>query len=52
MAQNGKVRTRESVIDESLKKVYDETLQEGVPDRFRELLDALKQQDLDRGSPK
>ena len=52
MTETGKVRTRESVIDESLRKVYDETLQEGIPDRFRELLEALRQQEAEKGSPK
>lgn len=50
MNDTGKGKTRESVIDENLKKVYDETLSEGVPDKFRDLLDALKQQDKDKGS--
>lgn len=29
-------------IDENLKRVYQETLTEKVPDRFRDLLDRLK----------
>lgn len=52
MAQSGMNRKRESVIDENLKRVYEEALDEGVPDRFRELLDALKQQDKSNGPPK
>ncbi|GFE49494.1 hypothetical protein So717_12470 [Roseobacter cerasinus] len=46
---NGK---RESVIDENLKRVFEETLDEGVPDRFKDLLDALKQQDQGKGATK
>lgn len=38
-----------SVIDENLRKVYEETLREGVPDKFRDLLDALKKQDRKQG---
>lgn len=50
MVQTDKNLKRESVIDDTLKRVYDETLQEGVPDRFRELLAALKEQDAQKGS--
>ncbi|MEM6938586.1 MAG: NepR family anti-sigma factor [Pseudomonadota bacterium] len=35
-------------IDENLRKVFDETLEEGVPDRFRVLLEQLKSQDAPR----
>ncbi|MFZ1469433.1 MAG: NepR family anti-sigma factor [Paracoccaceae bacterium] len=30
-------------IDENLKRIYDETLQEEVPDRFKQLLEQLRQ---------
>jgi hypothetical protein len=50
MEQPGKPKKRESVIDENLKKVYEETLEEGVPDRFLHLLDALKKQDNAQGT--
>ncbi|WP_343067859.1 NepR family anti-sigma factor [Sulfitobacter aestuariivivens] len=33
------------MIDENLKRVFDEALEEGVPDRFKDLLDQLKKQD-------
>jgi len=36
---------RERVIDENLKRVFDETLEEGIPDRFKDLLKQLQQQD-------
>ena len=49
MAQSGAQRKRENIIDENLKRVYDEALDEGVPDRFRVLLDALKQQEQGKG---
>ena len=30
-------------IDENLKRIYDETLNEEVPDRFKQLLEQLRQ---------
>ncbi len=32
-------------IDENLRRVYDETASEAVPDRFQKLLDKLKERD-------
>lgn len=32
-------------IDENLRRVYEETLEQGVPDRFKALLSQLKEQD-------
>ncbi|WP_299680696.1 NepR family anti-sigma factor [uncultured Roseobacter sp.] len=52
MTQTGANRKRESVIDENLKRVYEETLDEGIPDRFKDLLDALKQQEQSKGAVK
>ena len=43
---------RERAIDENLKKVFEQTLDEGIPDRFKDLLSQLKQQDAERGSEK
>jgi len=43
---------RDRAIDENLRKVYEQTLDEGIPDRFRELLSQLKQQDAGRDSGK
>ncbi|WP_366523804.1 NepR family anti-sigma factor [uncultured Roseobacter sp.] len=40
------------MIDENLKRVYEEALEEGVPDRFKDLLNALKEQDQAKGSNK
>ncbi|WP_281968511.1 NepR family anti-sigma factor [Roseovarius nanhaiticus] len=41
---SGKVPKRNQ-IDESLKRVYKEMLEEDVPDRFEELLKQLREQD-------
>lgn len=41
---------RERVIDENLKKVFGETLEEGIPDRFKNLLDQLREQDKSKGA--
>jgi hypothetical protein len=41
---------RERVIDENLKKVFGETLEEGIPDRFKNLLDQLREQDNSKGA--
>lgn len=32
-------------IDENLRRVYEQVLNEDVPDRFKDLLDRLKSQD-------
>lgn len=40
---------REALIDENLKRVFNEALEEGVPDRFKDLLDQLKRQDAEQG---
>ncbi len=37
-------------IDENLKRVYDEALQEEIPDRFKQLLAQLKQKEQDSAS--
>ena len=39
-------------IDENLRKVFDETLEQGVPDRFKVLLEQLKDQDAARDQSK
>jgi hypothetical protein len=43
---------RDEVIDESLRRVYEEVAEEGIPDRFKSLLEQLKQQDSDQGRNK
>lgn len=50
--QSGKKEKRDAVIDENLRAVFNETLDEGIPDRFKDLLEQLKKQDQDQGSPK
>jgi len=49
MVQSGADRKRDQVIDENIRRVYDEALQEAVPDRFRDLLAALKEQEDTQG---
>lgn len=46
--QTGDKNDRESFIDKNLKRVFDEALDEGVPDRFKDLLEQLKKQDAER----
>lgn len=52
MGQPGAQRRQDNVIDENLKRVYGEALDECVPDRFRLLLDALKEQEQAKDDPK
>jgi hypothetical protein len=37
--------TRQAVIDDNLKRVYEATLAEDMPDRFKQLLDQLRQKE-------
>ncbi|SDZ57814.1 hypothetical protein SAMN05444004_12424 [Jannaschia faecimaris] len=43
-----------ALIDENLKRVYSDIVQEELPDRFKDLLAVLKAQDADTssGTPK
>ena len=50
--QPSKRSDRQKVIDENLKRVFDETLEEGIPDRFKDLLSQLKQLDGQKDNPK
>lgn len=47
-----KKNDREKAIDENLKKVFEQTLDEGIPDRFKDLLAQLRQQETDQGQAK
>lgn len=47
-----KPNPHDNVIDLSLQRVFRETIEEGVPDRFMNLLNQLKQQDEERESSK
>lgn len=49
MSQSGPAKKVERIIDDNLKRVYDDALQEGVPDRFHDLLAALKEQERAQG---
>lgn len=43
-------KSYEQSIDENLKRVFDQTLDEGIPDRFKDLLEQLKKQENSDGS--
>ena len=49
---SGKKQGHDSAIDDHLKRVFDETLEEGIPERFQNLLRQLKEQDAEKGSKK
>ena len=46
---NTKSNDREKAIDDNLKRVFEQTLDEGIPDRFKDLLNQLKEQDKQKG---
>ena len=50
LVNSGNKDERERVIDDNLKRVFDETLDEGIPDRFKDLLQKLKEQDSEKGT--
>lgn len=52
MTSQGQNKAHEGVIDENLRRVYNEALEEGIPDRFKSLLEQLKEQERDRGDPR
>ncbi|HEY9038282.1 MAG TPA: NepR family anti-sigma factor [Roseovarius sp.] len=43
--KGSRAQPKRSQIDESLKRVYDDMLDDSVPDRFEELLRRLREQD-------
>ncbi len=45
MADDRKRAARDSAIDENLKRVFQPTLEEDVPDRFKDLLAKLKEKE-------
>lgn len=47
---SGNSKNHERVIDENLRRVFEQTLDEGIPDRFKNLLEQLRQQDAERGT--
>ena len=52
MSGQNQGKQSEDVIDESLRRVYQEAVDEGIPDRFKSLLEQLKQQDAEQGKSK
>lgn len=50
MTKQKQEQAHEEVIDENLRRVYEEAMEEGIPDRFKSLLEQLKQQDDQKGS--
>ncbi|WP_299025940.1 NepR family anti-sigma factor [uncultured Sulfitobacter sp.] len=50
MTGRSQKKSHEGVIDENLRRVYEEAIEEGVPDRFKSLLEQLKQQDSEKDS--
>lgn len=52
MAHQNQDKAQDGVIDENLRRVYQEAVDEGIPDRFKALLDQLKQQDSVQGDDK
>lgn len=45
MTNEDRDRPNANSIDENLRKVYEETIQEGIPDRFKNLLEQLREQE-------
>lgn len=45
MAQGKETSGLRAQIDENLKRAYQEALEEAVPDRFKELLEKLRQKE-------
>ncbi|QUJ75954.1 regulator [Sulfitobacter albidus] len=50
MVDQDEKKPSEGIIDENLRRVYNETVEEGIPDRFKDLLDQLREQDSGKGS--
>lgn len=50
MSREDDSKSREGVIDENLRRVFQEKVDEGIPDRFMSLLEQLKQQDSDKSN--
>ncbi len=47
--QLGQNDDQERFIDENLRRVYEETVDEGIPDKFKDLLKKLKDQEKNNG---
>ncbi len=48
MTKSSAQKRREEIIDESLKRVYCEAVDDCMPDRFQALLDALSKEDTSK----
>ncbi|MFZ1727379.1 MAG: NepR family anti-sigma factor [Albidovulum sp.] len=48
MARHKNSSDLKAQIDENLKRVYDEALEEDVPDRFKELLEQLRKKEAEK----
>lgn len=48
MKQSEETSKLQAQIDENLKRVYQEALEEQVPDRFKDLLEQLRQKESKR----
>ncbi|MCK0139251.1 NepR family anti-sigma factor [Aliiroseovarius sp. F47248L] len=49
-ANNANKKRSQELIDENLKMAFSETLDEGIPDRFKDLLAKLKDTASDKSS--
>jgi hypothetical protein len=49
LMQLGQNDDQERFIDENLRRVYEETVDEGIPDKFKDLLKKLKDQEKSTG---
>lgn len=51
-SDNGSKARFEALVDDNLKRIYSDLVQEELPDRFKNLLDQLREQDAAAGSKK
>ncbi len=49
---NQKKQRFEALVDDNLKRLYSDLVQEELPDRFKDLLSQLKEQDAQGSSKK
>jgi len=47
MGKGDKSETSQTFIEENLKRVYQETVEEDIPDRFKDLLDRLRRDEAE-----
>lgn len=51
MSQGSRRETLRQQIDENLRRVYQQKIEEGIPDRFQELLKQLRTSDAPEADP-